>query len=39
LKPTRHPHEGAQGSAGGRPRQQPQSHLVPRDPVRILAHD
>ncbi|KFQ92562.1 hypothetical protein Y956_06597, partial [Nipponia nippon] len=39
LKPAGHPHEGAQGGAGGRPRQQPQGHLVPGDPVGILAHD
>lgn len=39
LKPARHPHEGAQGSAGGGPRQQPQCHLVPGDAVGILAHD
>jgi len=39
LKPARHPHEGAQGRAGGGPRQQPQGHLVPGDPVGILAHD
>ncbi|KFP76915.1 hypothetical protein N310_13158, partial [Acanthisitta chloris] len=39
LKPAWHPHEGAQGSAGGSPCQQPQGHLVPGDPVGILAHD
>lgn len=39
LKPARHPHEGAQGGTGGGPRQQPQGHLVPGDPVGILAHD
>ncbi|KFP02374.1 hypothetical protein N300_04230, partial [Calypte anna] len=39
LKPAGHPHEGAQGSSRGRPCQQPQGHLVPRDPVGILTHD
>lgn len=39
LKPAGHPHEGAQGSTSGSPGQQPQGHLVPRDPVGILAHD
>lgn len=39
LKPARHPHEGAEGSAGGSPCQQPQGHLVPGDPVGILTHD
>lgn len=39
LKPARHPHEGAQGGAGGSPCQQPQRHLVPGDAVGILTHD
>ncbi|KFU89862.1 hypothetical protein M959_11766, partial [Chaetura pelagica] len=39
LKPAGHPHEGAQGSTSGCPCQQPQGHLVPGDPVGILAHD
>lgn len=38
-EPARHPHEGAQGSPRGSPGQQPQSHVVSRHAVGVLADD